>query len=374
MNKMAESAETLLVTGATGFLGSAIAADLLEHHAGARLLFLVRAENPAQGLERLRSAIARMEPGAKALQRLSQDMVICGDLEGFEAQLDDPRVRQTTRLLNAAALASFAWKPEVWNINVEHTTRFAAAVAKLPQLRRFLYVGTAMISGDTAKRVVQEDDFPADVRQFVPYTRSKAEIERRLPQALGGAPLVIARPSIVCGHSTLGCRQSPSIFWIFRMIHAARRIPFPPQHRIDIIPVDYCARALIHLLLKENLAHRRYHVSAGPQGSCSFAGIDAAWCAASGEKDAPTLAEFDIADLPGLKEHFNDWFGPCDARRMMSAVHIYRAFAGLDVTFDNRRLLAEGMQAPPRFTDYLESCMLSGQGQTIAEQMVYDFR
>ena len=371
---MGHATETLFVTGATGFLGSAIAAELLEHHAGARLLFLVRSEDSAKGLERLRSSIAKMEPSAKALARLSQDMVICGDLENFETQLADPRVKATTRMLNAAALASFAWKPDVWNINVEHTTRFARAVAQLPELRRFLYVGTAMISGNTANRVVQEDDFPAEVRHFVPYTRSKAEIERRLPQALGGTPLVIARPSIVCGHSKLGCRQSPSIFWIFRMIHAARRIPFSPQHRVDIIPVDYCARALIHLLLKDKLAHPRYHVSAGPERSCSFAEIDSAYCAASNETDAPALAEFDIADLAGMREHFNDWFGPCDSRRMMSAVHIYRAFAGLDVSFDNRRLLAEGMQAPPRLTDYLEACVQSGQGQPIAEQMVYDFR
>jgi hypothetical protein len=44
------------------------------------------------------------------------------------------------------------------------------------------------------------------------------------------------------------------------------------------------------------------------------------------------------------------------------------------VTFDNRRLLAEGMTAPPRLTDYLEACVRTGQDMTIAEQMLYDFR
>jgi nucleoside-diphosphate-sugar epimerase len=371
---MSPSTETLLVTGATGFLGSAIAAELLERKTDAQLLFLVRCDYAGAGLERLRSSIAKLEPSPAALGRLDESMVICGDLASFPAQIADSRVRATTRILNAAALASFAWKPEVWNVNVEHTTAFARAAAQLPALRRFLYVGTAMISGNTADRNVQEDEFPAKVRQFVPYTKSKAEIERRLPEALGGVPLVIARPSIVVGHTRLGCTLSPSIFWMFRMIHAARRIPFPPSNRVDIIPVDYCARALIHLLQKEHLAHARYHVSAGPERSCTLAEIDRAYCAAQKETGLPELAEFDIADLKSMEGQYQEWFGPCDTRRMTSAVHIYQAFAGLNVTFDNRRLLAEGMTAPPRLTDYLEACVRTGQDMTIAEQMLYDFR
>jgi thioester reductase-like protein len=371
---MSGTAETLLVTGATGFLGSVIAANLLEHETDAQLLFLVRSDSPTAALERLRNSVAKAEPSPAALSRLDAGMVMCGDLESFSAHLADSRVRAITRILNAAALASFAWKPEVWNVNVEHTTSFARAAAQLPELRRFLYVGTAMISGDTAHRTVQEDEFPANVRQFVPYTKSKAEIERRLPGALGGVPLVIARPSIVVGHTRLGCKLSPSIFWMFRMIHAARRISFPPRNRVDIIPVDYCARALIHLLLKESLAQIRYHISAGPQRSCSFTEIDAAYSSARNESHVPELAEFDIADLKSMEGRFNEWFGPCDTRRMTSAIHIYRAFAGLDVTFDNRRLLAEGMEAPPRFTDYLDACVSTGQDMTVAEQMLYDFR
>src|SRR5476649_285658 len=183
-------AETVGLIGATGFVGSAIPAHLLQYHAHAQLLFLVRADDPGNGFERLRGSIATMVSDLAILDRLSVDMVICGELGDFSAQLTDSRVRSTTRILNAAALASFAWKQDIWTINVERTEEFVRAVSKLPELRRFLYVGTAMISGDTANRTVQEDEFPSGVRQFVPYTKSKAEIERRLPAALGRVPLV----------------------------------------------------------------------------------------------------------------------------------------------------------------------------------------
>jgi nucleoside-diphosphate-sugar epimerase len=371
---MASTTETLLLTGATGFLGSAIAAELLEHQTGGQLLFLVRAEDAGKGLERLRTSIARMAPNPVVLDRLSADMVICGELSDFSTHLHDSRVRSINRILNAAALASFAWKQDVWSVNVEHTVKFARAVSELPELRRFLYVGTAMISGNTANRTVHEDEFPADVRQFAPYTTSKAEIERRLPAALGRVPLVVARPSIVVGHTGVGCQPSPSIFWVFRMINAAKRIPLPTRYRVDVIPVDYCARALIHLLLKQHLAHTRYHISAGPLGSCSFAEIDEAYSAVHEGAESHELTEFDIADIHTLESHFVEWFGPCNPRRMISAVHIYRVFAGLNVTFDNSRLRAEGADAPPRFTDYLGACVRTGENEPVAEQMLCDFR
>jgi nucleoside-diphosphate-sugar epimerase len=306
------------------------------------------------------------------LARLSPEMVLCGDLSTFPALLHDARVQSITHVLNAAALASFAFKKEIWTVNVEHTSAFVRAIASLPAVRRFLYVGTAMISGDTAHQTVQEDQFPSEVRQLVPYTRSKAEIERRLPELLGKIPLVVARPSIVVGHTRLGCAPSPSIFWIFRMIHQAKRIPFSPLHRIDIIPVDYCARALDYLMLKPELTHVRYHVSAGRDGSCSFAEIESAYSRFKNENEP--LIEFDIADLASLESRFGEWFGPGDNRHLKGAIHMYRAFAGLDITFDNRRLLAEGMDPPPAFTEYLDACIRTGEGEPIALQMRYEFR
>ena len=42
--------------------------------------------------------------------------------------------------------------------------------------------------------------------------------------------------------------------------------------------------------------------------------------------------------------------------------------------FDNSRLLEEGIAVPPRFTDYLDVCVKSSSGVSIATQMQWDFK
>lgn len=46
--------KTLLLTGATGFLGGAVLEKLLNENQDVNYLFLVRAENAQQGLDRIR--------------------------------------------------------------------------------------------------------------------------------------------------------------------------------------------------------------------------------------------------------------------------------------------------------------------------------
>ena len=188
-------------------------------------------------------------------------MILCGDLNSLATCADDARLQPVTDILNCAALASFAWKPEVWKVNVEHSSRFVSRVARLPCVQRFLQVGTAMISGDARNCTIREDEVLDGRRQLVPYTQSKAAFEMRLPSLLGYIPLVVTR-----------------------------------------------------------------------------------------------------------------WAGDVELKRLAGAVRIYQVFAGLDVCFDNARLRDEGMMPPPRFTDYIEVCIKTGQDMPIVEQMQYDFR
>jgi thioester reductase-like protein len=65
--------------------------------------------------------------------------------------------------------------------------------------------------------VAESAEFRERAEHLVEYTHSKSTIEQLMQQHCPTLPLVIARPSIVVGHTHHGCRPSSSIFWVFSM-------------------------------------------------------------------------------------------------------------------------------------------------------------
>jgi len=365
---------TLLLTGATGFLGGAIAAALLDSPRWRELLILIRAADAAEGRTRLAQCMQRFALDAALVERIGDHQILCGDLCGAAQFADDPRLAAITEVVNCAAFASFSNHPQILRTNVEGTVGFARVIASRARLRRFIQVGTAMSCGaDAPKLVLESYQPPADALQLVPYTASKLEGERQLRE-IPGLPLVIARPSIIVGHTRLGCRASASIFWVFRMARALRCFPCPADSRIDLVPVDYAAQAILRLLAAPQLAHQLYHISAGAQASCSYREIDAAIAMALGEAPTHDYRQLGYDVIRQEQERFDELFGPCLKPVMLRAIQLYGAFGSLGLLFDNARLLAEGVAAPPRFASYAGLCAVSAHGAPIASQMHYDFK
>jgi nucleoside-diphosphate-sugar epimerase len=363
------------LTGATGFLGGAIASVLLAGSRWRDVLFLVRAANPQEGERRLAQSMARFALSPSLVQRVSADQILCGDVCDAERFAKDARLRDVREVVNCAAFASFSNHPQIFRTNVQGTLEFARLLASEAPLRRFVQVGTAMSCGPEAPKVVAEGFEPAEnAVQLVPYTASKLQGEQRLRSELPSLPLVIVRPSIVVGHTRLGCRPSPSIFWVFRMARALRRFLCPADSRIDIVPVDYCAGAILRLLEAPRLACGSYHISSGTDRSCTFRQIDKAIAEALGEPPTDDYRQVDYETLQSEQHRFDELFGPCIKPIMLRAIRLYGEFASLDMVFDNRHLLGEGIAPPPRFTDYAGLCALTAEDAPIASQMQYDFK
>ena len=369
--------ERILLTGATGFLGGAVAARLIADGQGPNLSFLVRADSREQGLDRLRVNLRDHDVDQAACQALNPDQIICGDfLDTAWLPRESRRLMQIDRVINCAAVASFSKNPNIWPVNVEGTFAFAEVMSRSKRLKRFLHVGTAMCCGPQQESPISESwAFPRAEEQLVDYTASKAEIERRLSDELPGLPLVVARPSIVVGHRTLGCQASGSIFWVFRMGFALESFTCGLEEQIDVIPVDYCAEALIGLTLKPQLGHDLYHISAGHHAACTFAEIDQAFALANGATPVgERYRKIGVENLKELAGDFESRIGPANPRLVLRALRLYSGFADLNYLFDNSRLISEGIALPPRFTDYLDVCVRSSSGVSIATQMQADFK
>ena len=390
MSTEAKFTPTILITGATGFLGGALAADMLDKPEWDEVVLLVRAEDASHAYQRALRSLARFTSNIELLGRLRRAQVIAGDFTQPAGFVGDARLTGIKRVVHCAALTSFGANTRVFSTNVDGTLRFVHHLRQVAGIERFLHVSTAMICGDRPARVVQEDEFPrARVNHLVNYTESKAEAERLLRLTLPGFPLYVVRPSIIAGHTRLGCSPSGSIYWTFRMADALGMITCASDARMDVVPVDYAAAALRHLLVQPALAHPTYHISAGEESACTWREIARAFAATrartlqvamagggdAGEDEAGEAGYRTVpfAEIAARRGEFDALFGPCNKKFMLAAAGLYAGFAALDTVFDSGRLRAEGMPAAPRFTDYLHVCEKTSAVHTIADQGTIDF-
>lgn len=368
----------LLLTGGTGFLGGSFYLDAVKNGTAADCLLLIRGADEAACRARLASNLARYSDRATAEAAAGLCGILPGDLQSL-AISTDPRLDAVTHIVHVAGDTSFDSRHSVWQINVDGTLALAACARRMRHLQRFLHIGTAFCCGE-ARQMEMVNEAPApghDAPQIVEYTRSKAAAERALTAGFPDLPIIVVRPSIVVGHTTLGVRPSASIFWYFRLIDHTGVLPCRPDGFIDIVPVDWTSARLHDLLRKPDLKHTLYHVSAGRECRMMWSDFEAAFAAEGHDGGPRPYARFDYKGPAGWKPFdaaFKDKFPQRDIlhRTMAVGARKYHRFIAQDIAFDNSRLLAEGFAPPPRFSDYLAVCLANPGSTTIAEQFIDD--
>ncbi|WP_342111872.1 SDR family oxidoreductase [Methylobacterium sp. SI9] len=350
----------ILLTGATGLIGGAVLHMALGRDEDVTWVCLVRCASIEQGRQRVAARLERFTDPFTA-QRLARKVeIVPGDFTRADHDMD-PRLDECTHVLHLAADTSWWGGVGVFRTNHDGTLALARRAQAMARLERFLHVGTAMICGADAPSLVDETAYPADgARHIVGYTQSKAATEISLAEQFPDLPIVVARPSIVVGHSTLGAAPSSSILWVLRAADALRMLPCSPESCVDIVPADWVAETLVSLLTKPDLKHDLYHLSAGAAGRTRWADVIAAFEAAEPSDGVRSFRQFDLdRDSSLLRKRFAEVFGLDDAskRAMLRATRAYYAFCSLDLTFANERLIEEGFAQAPSLASYLPICL-----------------
>ncbi|RQV25087.1 NAD-dependent epimerase/dehydratase family protein [Burkholderia cenocepacia] len=367
----------LVLTGATGFIGSTVLTALVNAGLLERVVCVVRAQDRGHAVARLREAALRAGLTPYWASRLTDANVIVGALGDVWHGADASRLAGATHVIHCAGHASPADGAHL-RADIADAVRFAERFARAPRLQRFVYVGTAYAHAGRGGIVQEEaeragsdvvpragDGLPGAVLA-ADYLHAKAETEQRL-RALG-LPLVVVRPSHVVGHTVLGTRPAPNSFWMFRLAHAARRFTARPMTRIDIVSVDDVARATMLLAVKPTLAHDVYHVSAGDEAP-QVAQIVRAMDEAAGMTGAPRYAACAPAELPLVVRDVLGRPDPALERVIGRALQRCGEFATVDRVFDNRRVRDEIDFEPLPFIDYVEECMRTSRGVAVTELM-----
>ncbi|MBX6322804.1 MAG: NAD-dependent epimerase/dehydratase family protein [Rhodospirillaceae bacterium] len=223
---IAESVPTTLVTGATGFVGSAVARALKA--AGHRVRVLARPRSDRSNLEGLGVEVAE------------------GDL--LDPASFAPALRGCTLLFHVAADYRL-WVPDprpMYQANVEGTRRLLEA-AGAAGLQRIVYTSSVATLGHTADGSPADEDTPVSLSDMIGhYKRSKFLAEQAVRELAGrGLPVVIVNPSTPVGPGDL--RPTPTGRMVLEA--AQGRTPAYVDTGLNIVHVDDVAQG--HLLALE---------------------------------------------------------------------------------------------------------------------------
>lgn len=261
--------ELILLTGATGFLGTRLVSELLLRHPRARLALLIRSHRGQTAEQRAASIVPPSEQGRVEVHS--------GDVMAPNCGLDMATWQrlsaETTRVIHCAATVRFDHTLEqARRINVEGTQLMLDFAEGMRSLRSFAYVGTAYVAGERVG-LIREDALDAGQRFRNTYEQTKAEAEALVRSRMGSLPCVILRPSIIVGDSQTGVTSSfKMLYWPLKIYSRRlwRTVPGYPDAVLDIVPVDYVAKAVVHLAFDENARGKTVHLCAGPRASATI--------------------------------------------------------------------------------------------------------
>lgn len=333
-----------------------MAANLLKY-SGERLNLLVRAADEEDARQRLwQSLQIHMDFEAFAEYVETRIEIFRGDLTSAKFGLDEKEYGQlagtTDSVIHCAASLNRKSEKNCLNVNLRgtlHVIQLAGRAKKEHGLRRFSHVSTVAVAGQREHETVHEDSAIDWHRSdYDPYARTKKFSEYMVRELLPDVPLTIFRPSIVLGDSRRPETNQFEMVKAFVFLAGLPVLPFRPDDRIDIVPVDYVAEAISTLHQKQKTEHSTYHLSSG-KASETFQQLTAALAKAQGKRGpifAPRLEGTSRSLVKTLANRKGKIGG------VATLLKVFLPYLVWDTVFDNTRVTAEMGRAPAPFSRY----------------------
>jgi thioester reductase-like protein len=346
----------IFLTGATGYIGAHVAANLLEGY-GAALNLLVRARDPHEAEVRLWRALQLHMDFPRFDEYLQTRIrIFRGDLTGSQFGLArddyDRLIHTTDSIVHCAASLNRRSEKSCLNVNLRGTLE----VIQLAQrsnyyhgLRRFSHVSTVAVAGMRHNEVVTEDkSIDWERSDYDPYARTKKFCEHMIHQLLPEVPKTIFRPSIVLGDSRYPQTTQFDMVRSFVFLAGLPALPFRPSDKIDIVNVDFVADAIAALHQKSSPQHDTYHLSSGRE-SQTFRELTTALAGAQ-QKRGPLFLPFMQGPFSTTVNALANWRN--SVGRSAALMKVFMPYLVWNTVFDNTRVTSELGRKPAPFSEY----------------------
>ncbi|MGW6911272.1 amino acid adenylation domain-containing protein [Streptomyces sp. NPDC054940] len=264
----AGGSQEILLTGATGFVGAFLLAELL-HRTSARVHCLVRARTDAEAGERLTGAMRRYGIGLGPTPDDARLNVVRGDLAAVDLGLDPAdwaglRERVDTIVHSGAHVHHLSPYTLLKPANVDGT-RTLLRLAAEGRPKAFHHLSTLGVFGLGPNSRLVTEDSPIDGEKHPfgnGYAASKWVADRLVERAFErGATGGIHRLGRIWAHTSTGAVSPDDMF--SRLLTSCAALgchPVGPDLEEALLPVDVLARAVVGLILTGTGTARVHHL------------------------------------------------------------------------------------------------------------------
>jgi len=256
----------VFLTGATGFLGSFLLAELLAT-TDASVFCLVRADSPSEGKDRILEIMASYLISNPA--HADRIIPVLGSLDRAHIGLSRAEWYHLSQMVDViyhcGAEVNFLKKYHALKpANVSGTEEILRLACDGP-VKPVHFVSTTYVfdrfSYPSGIEFTEETPPIHNLQHTLGYTQSKWVSEQMVFEAgRRGVPIYVYRAGRVAGHSLTGACQTYDFLW--RALKVGLEIKAAPvmDMVLDITPVDYVVRAIVHLSRQPALQGKAFHL------------------------------------------------------------------------------------------------------------------
>ncbi|MCS7004272.1 MAG: NAD-dependent epimerase/dehydratase family protein [Cytophagales bacterium] len=221
------------ITGATGFVGSYIARELLE------------LGHSVKALKRSNSQFNFVQDFVHRVEWCEGDVLDTMALQQFFENVD--------YVVHAAAIVSFAKKDrkKMYEYNIQGTANMLNVAKKFP-IRKFIHISSVAALGRSKKlKIINEQTQWEDSDENTEYAITKFHSEMEVWRASEeGLPVLVVNPSVVLGRGDKS-RSSLQI-----LSFAEQKLPFYPIGSLNYVDVRDVAHITVRLALSDIINER----------------------------------------------------------------------------------------------------------------------